>query len=83
MRESDWIKQGSRAPVPSAESLGRGHPCVSAVTRLCEEHLPGKYQIEVVDLLAHPQLARGDQIVSGRLYWDQMAAMSQLGLLEQ
>ena len=29
---------------------------------LCEEHLPGKYQIEVVDLLAHPQLAKGDQI---------------------
>ena len=34
------------------------------LTRLCEEHLPGKYQIEVVDLLVHPQLARGDQIVA-------------------
>lgn len=32
--------------------------------RLCEEHLPGKYRIEVVDLLVHPQLARGDQIVA-------------------
>jgi circadian clock protein KaiB len=32
--------------------------------RLCEEHLPGKYRIEVVDLLQHPQLARGDQIVA-------------------
>lgn len=32
--------------------------------RLCEEHLPGKYQIEVIDLLIHPQLARGDQIVA-------------------
>src|SRR5205085_3310918 len=32
--------------------------------RLCEEHLPGRYQIEVVDLLEHPQLARGDQIVA-------------------
>ena len=30
--------------------------------RLCEEHLPGKYTIEVVDLLLHPQLAKGDQI---------------------
>ena len=27
--------------------------------------------------------ARGDQIVRWRLYWDQMAVMSQLGLLEQ
>jgi circadian clock protein KaiB len=32
--------------------------------RICEEHLAGKYRIEVVDLLLHPQLARGDQIVA-------------------
>ena len=32
--------------------------------RLCEEHLAGRYQIEVIDLLVHPQLARGDQIVA-------------------
>lgn len=32
--------------------------------RICEEHLPGKYQIEVLDLLVHPQLAKGDQIVA-------------------
>jgi len=31
---------------------------------LCEEHLKGLYQIEVVDLLEHPRLARGDQIVA-------------------
>ncbi|HEY0053722.1 MAG TPA: circadian clock KaiB family protein [Pedobacter sp.] len=30
--------------------------------RYCEEHLKGKYQIEVIDLLLHPQLAEGDQI---------------------
>ena len=30
--------------------------------RICEEHLQGKYRIEVVDLLVNPQLARGDQI---------------------
>jgi circadian clock protein KaiB len=34
------------------------------LTRLCEEHLAGKYRIEVVDLLRHPQLAKGDQIVA-------------------
>jgi circadian clock protein KaiB len=32
--------------------------------RLCEEHLAGKYTIEVVDLLVNPQLAKGDQIVA-------------------
>jgi circadian clock protein KaiB len=31
---------------------------------LCEAHLKGRYRIEVVDLLEHPQLARGDQIVA-------------------
>jgi circadian clock protein KaiB len=34
------------------------------LTRICEQHLPGKYRIEVVDLLAHPQLARGDEIIA-------------------
>jgi len=31
---------------------------------LCEEHLKGRYRIEVIDLREHPQLARGDQIVA-------------------
>jgi len=30
--------------------------------RYCEEHLKGKYIIEVIDLLKKPQLAEGDQI---------------------
>lgn len=32
--------------------------------KLCEEHLPGKYSIEIIDLLETPQLAKGDQIVA-------------------
>jgi len=32
--------------------------------KICEEHLVGRYQIEVIDLLEHPQLAAGDQIVA-------------------
>jgi circadian clock protein KaiB len=31
---------------------------------ICEEHLAGRYQIQVVDLLENPQLARGDQILA-------------------
>ncbi len=31
---------------------------------ICEEHLAGRYQIEVVDLLENPQLASGDQILA-------------------
>ena len=32
--------------------------------KICEEHLAGRYQIEVVDLLVNPTLARGDQILA-------------------
>jgi len=32
--------------------------------RLCEEHLKGRYSIEVIDLTRNPQLAAGDQIVA-------------------
>jgi circadian clock protein KaiB len=32
--------------------------------RICEEHVPGRYKIEVVDLLRNPKLARDDQIVA-------------------
>lgn len=32
--------------------------------RICEEHLEGKYQIEVIDLMVNPQLAMGDQILA-------------------
>ncbi len=32
--------------------------------KLCEEHLKGKYTIEVVDLLENPRLAKGDQILA-------------------
>jgi len=32
--------------------------------RYCEQHVPGRYQLEVIDLLQHPQLAEGDQILA-------------------
>lgn len=32
--------------------------------QICEEHLQGRYTVEVIDLLQHPQLARGDQILA-------------------
>ena len=34
------------------------------LNRICEEHLAGRYVIEVVDLLKNPQLAAGDQILA-------------------
>ena len=32
--------------------------------RVCEEHLPGRHTIEVIDLLQQPARARSDQIVA-------------------
>lgn len=32
--------------------------------RYCAEHLKDEYKIEVIDLLVHPQLAEGDQILA-------------------
>ena len=32
--------------------------------RICEEHLAGRYNIEVIDLLENPQLGQGDQILA-------------------
>ena len=34
------------------------------LTTLCEEHLPGHYEIEIIDLLERPALARSDDIVA-------------------
>ena len=31
---------------------------------ICQEHLAGRYRIEVIDLLKNPQLAKGDQIIA-------------------
>jgi circadian clock protein KaiB len=37
---------------------------IANLKRICEEHLNGRYTVEVIDLLEHPQLARNDQILA-------------------
>jgi circadian clock protein KaiB len=32
--------------------------------KICDEHLAGRYTIDVIDLLETPQLAKGDEIVA-------------------
>lgn len=44
---------------------GKTTKSVTALRNLkkyCEQHVKGKYKIEVIDLLKKPQLAEGDQI---------------------
>jgi circadian clock protein KaiB len=37
---------------------------IANLKRLCEQHLPGRYNIDVVDLMQDPTLAQRDQIVA-------------------
>ncbi|MBF9219775.1 circadian clock protein KaiB [Hymenobacter ruricola] len=46
---------------------GQTPKSVTAVANLrkyCEQHLKGRYKLEVIDLLVNPQLAEGDQILA-------------------
>lgn len=37
---------------------------ITNLRKLCEQHVKGRYRIEVVDLLVRPQLSAQDQIVA-------------------
>ncbi len=47
-----------------AGSSPKSLAALTNLRRVCEEHLQGKYSIEVIDLLVNPKLAAGDQIVA-------------------
>jgi circadian clock protein KaiB len=64
-------KQSSKASSPMwvlrLYIAGKAQKSVTAVSNLkliCEDQLKGRYQLEVIDLLKHPQLARDDQILA-------------------
>ena len=42
----------------------RSMAALANLKQVCEERVPGKYEIEVIDLLKKPQLASGDQILA-------------------
>lgn len=47
-----------------AGETSRSIAAVQNLQKICKQHLPGKYRIEVIDLLKNPQLASGDQILA-------------------
>ena len=68
-------KTKKSSPPPTAKSVlqlrlyvaGHTPKSMTALRNLkniCEEHLHGIYELEVIDLLKQPQLARGDQILA-------------------
>lgn len=42
----------------------RAQTALTNLKKICEEHIPERYSIEVIDLLKNPRLARGDQILA-------------------
>lgn len=42
----------------------RSIAAVTNLKKICEEHLAGRYRVEVIDLMENPQLARSDQILA-------------------
>ena len=37
---------------------------IANIKNICEEHLQGRYELEVIDLYQQPQLAQGEQIIA-------------------
>jgi circadian clock protein KaiB len=64
--------RASKSPGRDAYELrlyvaGQGPKSLAAIANLrkvCEQHLSGQYNVEVIDLSKNPQLARGDQILA-------------------
>ena len=42
----------------------RSRRALSNLRKICEEHLAGRYSLEVIDIYQQPSLARGEQIVA-------------------
>jgi circadian clock protein KaiB len=47
-----------------AGQSSRSLAALANLKKICEEHLQGRYRIEVIDLVKRPQLARGHQIIA-------------------
>ena len=46
------------------DQTSRSLTAFTNLKRFCENHLKGRYRINVIDLLKQPHLARGDQILA-------------------
>ncbi len=42
----------------------RSLAAIDNLRRICDQHVPGRYEVEIIDLLRNPELAKADQIVA-------------------
>jgi circadian clock protein KaiB len=73
----DKAAKPKNRPAPAASTEGiwamrlyvagqspRSTAAIANLRRICDEYVPGKYEVEIVDLLRNPELAKSDQIVA-------------------
>ena len=46
------------------DTTPKSQTALANLKKFCESHLKGRYRITVIDLLKHPHLAKGDQILA-------------------
>jgi len=59
----DKIKPEWQLRLYVAGQTAKSIAALANLKRLCDAHLAGRYEIEVIDLLENPRLAAGDQIL--------------------
>lgn len=74
MKNTSPVKKKPAKAAPAAEVwilklyvAGQTKKSIAAfanLKKICDDHLAGKYRIEIVDLLKNPTLAKGDQILA-------------------
>ena len=42
----------------------RAEHAITNLRRICDEQLPGVYELEIIDVLEHPELAESDKILA-------------------
>jgi circadian clock protein KaiB len=79
MEKKDKTKNSTRAFEEGLRSLGKGRyvltlyvtgttpralRAIDNVSKICETHLKGRYQLSVIDIYQQPALAKGEQIIA-------------------
>jgi circadian clock protein KaiB len=64
MTEEETTEQTWQLRLYVAGQTPKSLQAFANLKKICEEHLKGRYQIEIIDLLENPKLARGDQILA-------------------
>ncbi|MEW6440543.1 MAG: circadian clock KaiB family protein [bacterium] len=42
----------------------RSSAAIRSITEICEDHLKGRYELEIIDIYKQPALAKGEQIIA-------------------